>query len=378
MAKDAAANPSPLDHPAFPDRRRRWRSGFGWLLAAVLLLGVGLPLINLFLVLHARPAVIGDGVHVASYGFDLSTFLGDRALLAAGGMPRDYLPALENPPTIRPADLPAINTELVGAQKGKFLVGSDRVIGVALGGEARAYPIRVLNWHELVNDTLGGAPIVVTYSGLCDSAAVFDRRVAGKTLHFAHSGLVYNSNLVFYDTAPAGEAGKPSLWCQLEARAIAGPYADGAELTVLPARLTSYDHWLADHPSTTIVRGNADDGVERYNTNPYDLYYLRGQLKFPVAQPGRDEARGWKTMTQALALRTTGSWHVWTLDDIAAHVGSGGAWRIDVDGATVVLHGDGAARSAWAEGLDPQRPVAILYSRGFAWHAMYTDAGVWR
>jgi hypothetical protein len=235
----------------------------------------------------------------------------------------------------------------------------------------------VLNWHELINDTLGGAPILVTYSGLCDSVAVFDRRVAGKTLHFAHSGLVYNSNLVFYDTAPDREPGIPSLWCQLEARAIAGPYA-GAELSVLPARLTSYDHWLADHPNTTIVRGDADYGLERYNTDPFDLYYLRGELKFPVADPGGGAAAPWPRMTQVLALRTTGPWHVWALSDIAAHAGPGGSWRIDVDGAPVVIHNDDAAHSAWAQGLDPQRPLAILYSRGFAWRALYTDAGAWR
>jgi hypothetical protein len=347
----------------------------GWLLAAVLGVGLALPLINVALVAHARPRVVGDGKNVASYGFDLSTFRGDRTLLAAGGMPRDYLPALDHPTTMHPADLPGLNDQLVAAQKGKFLVGSDRVIGVEVHGAARAYPLRVLNWHELVNDTLGGVPIAVTYNGLCDSVAVFDRRVAGRTLRLASSGLLYNSNLVFYDR-PATPGDRPSLWCQLEARAIAGPAStpDASVLTVLPCRLTRYDHWLADHPQTTIVRGDPDYGLERYNTDPFDLYYLRGQLRFPVAPFPSASA----PMTPILALRTTGAWHMLPISVIAEHAGPNGAWRIEIDGQPVLIHSDGEARSAWAESLDPQHPAAALYSRWFAWHALYDDTGVLR
>ncbi len=152
-------------------------------------------------VVRRRAHPIGDGRHVASYGFTLEPCLVPRALLVASGMPKDGLAALVDPPVWT-----GLQADAARVGHGRFLVPSDRVVGVRLGGAARAYPLRMLVWHEVVNDTLGGVPIAVTYDPLCDSAVAFRREVRGETLAFGVSGLLFDSNLVLYDRrAAAGE-----------------------------------------------------------------------------------------------------------------------------------------------------------------------------
>ena len=102
-----------------------------------------------------------------------------------GGPPRDGIPALADPERLAAADSPWLD--------------SDWVVGVEIGGEARAYPVAILVWHELVNDELGGRPIVVSYCPLCGTALVFEREVAGRVRLFGVSGLLYRSDLLMFD-----------------------------------------------------------------------------------------------------------------------------------------------------------------------------------
>ncbi len=115
-------------------------------------------------------------------------------------MARDGLKALNRPATLTPAEVDRTNEE----ERGKLLVPSDRVIGVAIDGEARAYPLRLLRWHETVNDVVGGRPIAVTYSPLSGGIAVWDRSVAGREIEFGVSGWLTNSNTLLYDRRAAG------------------------------------------------------------------------------------------------------------------------------------------------------------------------------
>ena len=107
------------------------------------------------------------------------------------------------------------------------------------GGIARAYPLRLLNWHEVINDTLGGQPVAITYSPLCDSSVGFRRMVADKVQEFGVSGLLLNSNLIMYNRQSG--AADESLWSQLQCRAIAGPAAASQQtLEVLPIAVVSW------------------------------------------------------------------------------------------------------------------------------------------
>lgn len=253
-----------------------FRSG-GWvlLLGAVLTLGAAAWQVAPVLLGHAARAR-GDGKNPASYGFDLRTTLVPGSLIVASGVAKDGILAMTGPEhlTIDEAD------SYVMGRRGRYLVGDDRIIGVALGGESRAYPLRILNWHEVANDTLGGVPIAVTYHPLSEGVVVFDRRCGNDVLELGVSGLLFNSSLLMYDRRPEG-AGE-SLWSQLQARAVAGPGASASlHLTVLPCSLTTWDRWRRAHPETTVLaprRGMS----ERYERNPYGSYFNSDRLMYPV------------------------------------------------------------------------------------------------
>ncbi|MCP5113198.1 MAG: DUF3179 domain-containing protein, partial [bacterium] len=112
----------------------------------------------------------------------------------------------------------------------------ERVIGLVVNGEARAYPIAVLNWHELVNDSLGGVPLLVSYCPLCGTGMVFRREVAGEEKHVGVSGLLYRSDLLLYDRETE------SLWSQIMAEAVAGP-AVGSKLALMRSEHRSWAAW---------------------------------------------------------------------------------------------------------------------------------------
>lgn len=196
--------------------------------------------------------------------FDLSQLSIPALEIAHGGPPKDGIPAITKPKTI-------------SAQEARFLGENDRVIGVAWSGQARAYPISILTQHEIVNDTLGDAPIAVTYCPLCDSAIVFDRTTDIGVKEFGVSGLLYNSNVLMYDRSE-----QESLWSQMKMEGVSGP-AKGIKLQALPMQLTSWSAWLATHPDTDVM--STELGFQRdYRTNPYASYFQQYGLMFP-AQP---------------------------------------------------------------------------------------------
>jgi hypothetical protein len=170
-------------------------------------------------------------------------------------------------------DIPAITDPAFGADWGEVdasLTDTDRVIGVERAGEARAYPLAVLNWHEVVNDAFDG-PLLVTYCPLCDSGLTARRTVAGEVATFGVSGLLYRSDLVMYDDRT------DSLWSQILATAIRGSRT-GDQLSLVPSAITTWGAWRTDHPDTRVLlpppaSGTIVDARPRpYDQNPYEGY----------------------------------------------------------------------------------------------------------
>lgn len=279
------------------------RSG-GWvlLLAGVLMVAIGAWHGAQILRNYSKRAT-GDGRTLASYGYDLSTLLVPRDKLRPIGIDlrKDGMPALDHPPRTAGAALgPGI--KLGGVRK---LLSSERVIGVALGGEAVAYPLWILDWHEIVNDTVGGRPVVVTYNGICDSAVVFDRDVGGQVRAFGFSGLLYNANLVLYDRQD--DPRRESLWSQLQMRAIAGPAAAaGLTLRVVPFELTTWAHWRAAHSETQVILPNPARKL-LYKRDAYSTYRNSDTLKF-LADPLPHDGRAYKTPI-VVVCGDDGRWH---------------------------------------------------------------------
>lgn len=270
---------------ARPERMLTFASG-GWVLVLTGIASVAL------LVWAIAPAVFryskrppGDGHDPASYLFALEPTAGaELSTLVAAHVHRDLLQPLDDPATMAGG---AVLRYTDGA-RGKYLVPTDRVIGVRVNGAARAYPLMVLNNHEVVNDVLGDVPIVVSYSPLCDSAMVFDRRGSdGVERRFGVSGLLLDSNLVMYDRRFDAQ-GQPTtggewLWSQLEGASITGDVADAPPVALrqLPASLVTWGAWFERHPETTVV---APDNamIKRYRETSYASYFMSDKVAYPL------------------------------------------------------------------------------------------------
>jgi len=181
----------------------------------------------------------------------------DRSLvhfddILSGGPPKDGIPSIDDPTFAPPeeVDLPA----------------QEAVIAIHNEAEARAYPLRILMWHEIVNDTFDGRPIAVTYCPLCNTGIVFDRTLEGETLEFGTTGKLRHSDLVMYDRTTE------SWWQQFTGEAIVGELA-GATLEMLPSRLESYAMFLARNADRDMAVLVPDGTFSRdYGRNPYVDY----------------------------------------------------------------------------------------------------------
>jgi hypothetical protein len=363
------SKPEPTSTPeAQPARMLRLGTG-GWvILLAMLLCGVVVTWRLGALIQAGGSHAVGDGKHLESYGYDLSTCLVSKTLLVPGGMPKDRLRALVDPAVLTPAEADVLTEEL----RGKYLVSHDRVLGVVIGEEARAYPIRVMRWHEIANDQLGGRAIAVTYNPLCDSALVFDREVGSETLEFGVSGLVFNSNLVMYDRRP--EAQGESLWSQLQARAIAGPAAArGESLARLPGEVTTWQDWRTRHPETTVL--DPDPEMYRlYRGDPYANYRGSTALKFPVDP--LPPAHGMDFKTRVLAVRVGDLTMVYPLVDLIARADQAGLCHTQFNGATLRFITQSEPDTARIEMLAGSSELQATPCYWFAWYACHPDDSI--
>lgn len=170
--------------------------------------------------------------------------------ILSGGPPKDGIRAIDDPQFIAVSD--AALTEV------------EPVITVEIAGEIpRAYPIRYLMWHEIVNDQIGDLPIVVTFCPLCNSGIVFDRRTRAGTLRFGVSGKLRNSDMIMFDRETQ------SWWQQAIGTAIVGDLT-GTQLQTLPTWMESWDHFRARNPQGHVM--GQPDFNRAYGTNPYESY----------------------------------------------------------------------------------------------------------
>ena len=169
-----------------------------------------------------------------------------------GGPGKDGIPAIDAP-------------AFVGSSgAADWLEPREPVIELELGGEARAYPLQILIWHEIVNDEVAGTPVAVTFCPLCNTALAFDRRVGGRELTFGTTGNLRNSDLVMYDRQTE------SWWQQFGGEAVVGDLA-GARLSQVPARIVAWEDFARRHPDGLVL--SRETGFSRnYGTNPYVGY----------------------------------------------------------------------------------------------------------
>ncbi|RIL04588.1 MAG: hypothetical protein DCC71_13650 [Proteobacteria bacterium] len=195
------------------------------------------------------------------YGFRVTRQLVDREKIVPGGPGRDGIRAVDAP-------------TFVGVEGADAIAPETPVVGVAIGGDARAYLVPILEYHQVVNDEVGGVPIAVTFDPLTGVPRVFRRGVDGRTLRFGVSGLLYNSGFLLYDRETE------SLWSQFEGRAIAGELA-GRSLERIRVRQEEFSAWRRRQPKTRILVPPEPARLD-YNASPYEGYAEKDGSIFPV------------------------------------------------------------------------------------------------
>lgn len=263
--------------------------------------------------------------------------------IAWGGVLKDGIPALTNP-------------KFLPADAATYLADGDLVFGVEIAGDMRAYPLRILDWHEMVNDVVGGVPVSLAYCTLCGSGILYETAVPGRPqpFVFGSSGLLYRSNKLMYDSETL------TLWNQFAGVPAVGPLVgSGIALRTRPVVIARWADWRRAHPATRVL--DEATGFDRdYRPGAaYGDYFASPELMFPVIAGSSPQ----RPKDYVFALREPGADKAWPLGLFA-----GGAVLNERVGAIdVVLIGDAASRTVRAyrtdgrrfgAGADPQHPVA--------------------
>ncbi len=200
-----------------------------------------------------------------------------------GGVRVDGIPALDN-------------AKMIPASEADYLTPEEPVFGIAVNGDTRAYPLRILDWHEMANDVVGGVPVSLAYCTLCGAGIAFDGRASnGITYTFGSSGFLVRSNKLMYDRQSR------TLWNHLTGEPVLGPLADSdIKLNLLPIVLTTWADWQTQHPKTVVLDVNT--GYDRPYTpgSAYGDYFSSPETMFPVWQ--RDNQLPAKARIYALNL----------------------------------------------------------------------------
>ena len=282
-------------------------------------------------------------------GFDLSDSSIPKDEIMSGGPPKDGIPAILDP-------------KFVNAGKSGWLNDDDYVIGVKKGSISKAYPFRILVWHEAVNDEIDGTPVLVNYCPLCGSAMVFERKIQGKTYTFGISGLLYQSNVLFYDHQTE------SLWSQLDMKAVSGEMK-GTEFEVYPSTMATWKEWKKENPDTLVL--SRDTGFERdYSRDPYSGYEKSGSVMFPVKRKSDKYHPKEKILV------------VISGDDMKAYPFSelekGDDKLIDKVGGKEFLINFNDGKNVEVQSKDKDQQLKSLVTYWFAWYAFKPDTPVYK
>ncbi|MDP6442408.1 MAG: DUF3179 domain-containing protein, partial [Pirellulaceae bacterium] len=266
---------------------------------------------------QAQAASVAVGGGRSAFNYDNAII--EKSEILRGGPPIDGIPAITKPSFVAAAET--------------RLPDDDRVIGVVEGDQAKAYPLRILTHHEVVNDRIGETPIAVTYCPLCDSSAVFDARIGDREIEFGVSGLLYNSNVLMYDRGSEN----PSLWSQLKQVAVAGEHVND-RLRMTPFEVSTWKTWREKHPETLVMSTQTGFG-RNYNVDPYDGYVDSPILMFPVKPTDQKTRLPAKTLVLG----------VWTEKGAKAYpvkaLRERGEWPDVVGGETITLRGEPSSNS---------------------------------
>jgi len=305
-------------------------------------------LLSIFLAMYLIPDNI---LHAQTKnGFDISNASIPVNEIKQGGPPRDGIPSIDNP---------RFNT---ASQADNWLNDDDRILAIEHNGKAKAYPIRILVYHEIANDKINGKPIVVSYCPLCGTGMIFDANVAGSVKEFGVSGLLYNSDVLMYDRQTE------SLWSQIEMTAVSGRLK-GTELKPLPMEHTTWGAWKEKHPNSLVL--SRDTGFRRnYNRTPYPGYESSSRVFFPVAHQNSDyHPKEW-----VVGVELNGEAKAYPFKELKK---ANTPFDDTVGGKEITIHFDKSSNSAFVTEKDGEK-IPSLMAYWFAWHTFHPNAKVFK
>ncbi|MCZ6541906.1 MAG: DUF3179 domain-containing protein [Nitrospinae bacterium] len=287
---------------------------------------------------------------VALSGWDFSEHSIPLNDILSGGPAKDGIPAID-----RPRFVPASQASRT------FLDDGDRVMALMVNGKKKVYPLKIINWHEIVNDSIGGRRVVVTFCPLCGTGMVFDAHAAGRPLNFGVSGLLYKSNVLLYDRQTE------SLWSQIKQEAVTGKLI-GTRLQLIPSTQTTWGAWKKQHPDTLVL--STQTGYDRdYERDPYQGYFTSREIFFPV---GRLDHR-YHPKEQVIGVQLEGLAKAYPFSELA-RVKS--PFKDKVGKKTVCVLYDSKSRTATIKDESGKElPSVVVF--WFAWHAFHPDTQVY-
>ncbi|MCU7939493.1 MAG: DUF3179 domain-containing protein [gamma proteobacterium symbiont of Bathyaustriella thionipta] len=282
-------------------------------------------------------------------GFDLSDSLINVTEIHHGGPAKDGIPAIDNPVFIL-------------AKQAGYLANEDHVLGLSINGIAKAYPIKILNYHEIVNDFFLQKAVAITYCPLCGSGIGYSANIKGKNTTFGVSGLLYNSDVLLYDRETE------SLWSQLLSKAISGG-RKGTELEMLPLNHTTWRAWKQQYPDTLVLSDKT--GFSRnYSRNPYGNYDKSQSLYFPVKQLNRD----YHPKEYVMGLKLSGKTKVYPFAELSKVKSP---YKDTFSGNEVTIVFDTKNRTGKILDVS-ENEIPTVASFWFAWMAFYPESEVFK
>ena len=282
-------------------------------------------------------------------GFVLDGSLIPPQQIVRGGPEKDGIPAIDEP-------------VFVSAPDADFLHNSDRILGIEIDGIARAYPIGILNWHEVVNDSIAETDFAITYCPLCGTGMAFDSRINERSLNFGVSGLLYNSDVLLYDRE------SESLWSQILGKAVTGKYK-GSSLRQIPLMHTTWSNWKRQYPATQVL-STATGFSRQYTRNPYQGYRDSVLTYFPVTHkaPARYHPK------ESVLGLTVGDSHK-AYPFVELNKNNSSRFSDTFNGKTIVIHWNQAEQSGFVTD-EHGAVIPVIQAYWFAWYAFHPDTMV--
>ncbi|MCA9385615.1 DUF3179 domain-containing protein [Candidatus Dojkabacteria bacterium] len=247
-------------------------------------------------------------------------------------------------------------------ESNEWLTDDEIIFGLERNGVVRAYPQKILNWHEIVNDSLGSDPIAITFCPLCGTALAYERIVNGDEVEFGVTGKLYNSVLVMYDRT------EENYWSQLTGQAIAGPAAQRMdEITQIELATTTWGEWKSEHPESEVL--SKETGYTRtYDIYPYDDYESSSDIWFSVMN--RDERLHPKHIVYGVKIgEETKAYPIESFDSVSEITDTIGGIEY-----TLIREEDGHILATSASGQEIM-PIRVFW---FAWAAFYPETGIYQ